>query len=491
MPMHRFDVPHGTPVAIDPRALAASYHERPKAPTHAMRDGVAIVDVCGPLAARGGWWCDSYESIRERMTAAISARPKAVVMRLDSPGGDVAGLFETARDVRAMAAAARVPLIAYVDGMACSAGYALACAAGRIYAPATALLGSIGVIAARWDESQALTQHGVKISLITSGERKADGHPSQPMSDGEEAATRVLVNDYAGLFFAWVAEARPALTVDSVRAMQAGVLLGQRAVEAGLADAISTFDDVIAAASGAARSTTTSAAARGRTATRFAAMDMDKIRKLLGLPDDASDEDVQKLLEEKLAPKEEKEPDAKSDEELKKLEDEKKRAEDDAKALAAKAASMEVAAGNLSSEIAALRAEVEALRPLRAEKAQRDREALIDGAMSKRGMKSADQRARFLDLAEKHGDAAALAAIDASHVPPSGTIATPPPAATRASGAPEGGDDVTDPDEATALARTAVESEQPGLSGPVLYNAVRERARKDHPKAFSRAARGN
>lgn len=489
MAMHRFDIPRGMPVAIDPRAIGASYHEPPKLPTHSMRDGVAVVDVVGPIAARGGWWCDSYESIRERMTAAIAARPKAVVMRLDSPGGDVAGLFETARDLRAMAAAARVPLVAYVDGMACSAGYALACAAGRIYAPATALLGSIGVIASRWDESEALTQHGVKISLITSGERKADGHPSQPMSETERGATQSLVNDYAGLFFAWVAESRPALSVDSVRGLQAGVLLGQAAVNAGLADEIATFDDVIAAASGAARTTTPSAAARGRTATRIAAMDMDKIRKLLGLPDDASDEDVQKLLEEKLAPEPEPEPDAKSEEELKKLEDEKKKAEDDAKAMAAKAASMEAAAGSLSEQVAALRAEVESLRPLRAEKVQRDREALIDGAMSKRGMKSADQRARFLAVAEKHGNDAALAAIDASHVPPASAPSIAKPQASRGD-APEGaGSDTSDQNEALRLATDALRAEQPTLTGPDFHRAALARARKDYPRAFSRAAK--
>lgn len=90
--------------------------------------------------------------------------------------------------------------------------------------------------------------------------------------------------------------------------------------------------------------------------------------------------------------------------------------------VAAARASAEAALTAVRSEIVTLRAKVAELEPLRAEKVIRDREAAVDGAMAARGMKSGEQRKAFLSVAEKFGNEAALASIDAAHVPPTGTI---------------------------------------------------------------------
>lgn len=83
------------------------------------------------------------------------------------------------------------------------------------------------------------------------------------------------------------------------------------------------------------------------------------------------------------------------------------------------------AASVLRNRVLELEAELKTYKPLLEEKRVRDRELAIDGAMAKRGMKSAEQRKAFIALAEKHGNQAAIDAIEAAHVPPGGVIAGP------------------------------------------------------------------
>lgn len=153
-------------------------------------------------------------------------------------------------------------------------------------------------------------------------------------------------------------------------------------------------------------------------------------------------------------------------------------------------AAARTATSALRTEVSALRSLVAELEPLRAEKAVRDRESAVDGAMAVRGMKSVEQRKSFLALAEKYGVDAALASIDAAHVPPGNTIVKPVDPSTRTATVPEGAPvgDVTDASEATRQATVLIRAEQPGLTGPAFHTAVLARARKDFPRAFSRAA---
>ncbi len=217
------------------------------------RDGVAIVSVSGPLMRCENWLWDSYESISQRVTAALESSCSAVMLKLDSPGGEAAGCFELAREIRTKAKAANKPVVAYVDGQAASAAYAIACGASRIFVPATGTVGSIGCITMIVDQTGLDRAMGLAFSVITSGARKADGNPHLTPSEDAIRASQKTVDQMAGLFFAVVSEAR-GLTVPAVAALEAAQFMGSAAVDAKLADTIATFDEALAmVASGEAR----------------------------------------------------------------------------------------------------------------------------------------------------------------------------------------------------------------------------------------------
>ena len=94
-----------------------------------------IVTIRGPLEQHDGWWADSYEAVLDRVTEACESPSPVIVLKIDSPGGQLEGCFDAARTIRSRCAAANKRLIAYVDGCACSGGYALACAASEIVVP--------------------------------------------------------------------------------------------------------------------------------------------------------------------------------------------------------------------------------------------------------------------------------------------------------------------------------------------------------------------
>jgi len=275
------------PLLLDPRALdplrgAAGF--RPRAERGGRDDlgylldgDVAVVDVSGPLAQRA-WSCwmfrgDGYDAIQQRVGAALDdPGARAVVLRLDSPGGEVAGCFEAVRSIRAAASRAGKPVVAYVDEMACSAAYALACAASEIVAPDTGLVGSIGVIMTVESYAEQLAAEGVSIALITSGAAKADGHPAVALSDDARARLQADVDQLAQVFAAEVAAGRPALDAKAALGLDARVLIGGAAVAAGLADHVGPLSVALERArSLASRSTPTGAVgATGRHMDLFA-----------------------------------------------------------------------------------------------------------------------------------------------------------------------------------------------------------------------------
>jgi len=213
-----------------------------------LTDDVAVVDVNGPLVHHQNWCWDSYDEIRARVAEAMASPARSVVMRINSPGGDVEGCFELSRELRTMATTSGKPLLAYADGMAASAAYALACAAERIVVPSTGFVGSIGVVEALADQTGLDEKLGIRFAIVTSGERKADGNPHVAISSEAVAAMQVQVDGLADLFFDLVEELR-GMPVAKAKALQASMVFGERAVKAGLADEVQTWAEFISSAS--------------------------------------------------------------------------------------------------------------------------------------------------------------------------------------------------------------------------------------------------
>ena len=202
---------------------------------------VALVRVEGTLVNRAhglnalSGLC-SYESIHAALDEVEQDEEiGSVVFLFDSPGGEVSGAFDLADRI----ASFPKPTKAIAADMACSAAYLLACSCDELHATQTADLGSIGVIMRHLDMSRADEKDGLRYTAIYSGARKNDGDPHAPLSEEALARFQADVDSLARLFAEKVAARRP-LNVEQVLAFQAGTFIGTAAVEAGLADSITT-----------------------------------------------------------------------------------------------------------------------------------------------------------------------------------------------------------------------------------------------------------
>jgi ClpP class serine protease len=233
-------------LAVEPSAFFDLFFMPDAPPVNEERTEATIVTIRGPLEQHAGSWCDSYEAIRERVALACESSAPAVVLRIDSPGGDAQGCFDAARELRAMCAGKRKALYAYVEGHGCSAAYALASAAGHIALGDTATVGSIGVLSTRDDYSAANSMRGMRVAFIASGSRKTYGHPDSPLTEAELADTQGIVDSMASVFFDLVAEMRPKLSAEAVQALDAGVFHGTNAIAMGLADSVQPLAALLA-----------------------------------------------------------------------------------------------------------------------------------------------------------------------------------------------------------------------------------------------------
>lgn len=207
--------------------------------------GVALIEIRGTLVQRldrvrpvSGM--TGYDGIRQAFLAALSSPDvRAIVLDIDSPGGEVAGCFDLVDTISA--ARGVKPVWAILSENAASAAYAIASAADVITVPRTGCSGSIGVITMHIDLSRALDTNGVSVTILTYGARKADGNEYQPLGDVARAAIQGDIDAMGDLFVATVARNRN-LPPDAIRAQQAAVYLGEAGVAAGLADYVMAPD---------------------------------------------------------------------------------------------------------------------------------------------------------------------------------------------------------------------------------------------------------
>jgi signal peptide peptidase SppA len=225
-----------------------------------MERGVAIITTVGSLVNRGAWvgndgsGLTTYEGFKFQLQRAVQfSQAKAIILDIETPGGQAIGAFEAAQAVRE--AAAIKPVYAVVNGMAASAGYAIASGATRIITTQSGLSGSIGVVALHLDHSQQLADEGIKPTFIHAGAHKVDGNPLEPLGDDVKEEWQAEITATYELFLDTVAEGRGSrLSKTRARDTQARTFMGQAAVDAGLADAVGTFEEVLnEAASRAAR----------------------------------------------------------------------------------------------------------------------------------------------------------------------------------------------------------------------------------------------
>lgn len=235
-------------LALHPAAIGVAFRQRPAADVARVVNGVAVLCVDGPLEHKcRSWWgfWQNYERLVECFRSALlDPEVKAVMLKFDSPGGEVSGLTETVRIMQRAKEESGKRVIGYVDEDCFSAAYALGMVCDEIYLPESGGVGSIGVISAMVDVTAMDRKDGIRVEVIASGTKKADGHPHVPISEGALKRAQRRVDTLAEQFFALVSETR-GIEVDDIAAMEAGVFFGHDAVDVGLADGVMTLDECL------------------------------------------------------------------------------------------------------------------------------------------------------------------------------------------------------------------------------------------------------
>lgn len=218
---------------------------RPLANTRTVRqrDGVAIIPVTGPIFRRANLFSEisggtSIEVLAQDFAKALNDRSvKAILLSIDSPGGEANGVGEFA----AMVAQARAvkPITAYIGGIGASAAYWIASAASEIVCDASALIGSIGTIMTIAGGDKESTD----VQFVSS---QSPNKAPDPETEAGKAELQSIVDALTSVFVGAVASNR-GLTPEAVIAggRQGGILVGQQAVTAGLADRLGSEESVI------------------------------------------------------------------------------------------------------------------------------------------------------------------------------------------------------------------------------------------------------
>ena len=214
-----------------------------------VRNDVAVIDVFGPIFPRANIITEYSGATalgllaKDFNTSLEDPQIKGIVLNVDSPGGEVGGISEFANMV--FDARDKKPIYAYGFNMVCSAAYWIGSAAGKLIISDTAMVGSIGV-ATVWrdtrskDKSQGVVHHEI-VSSVSPNKRP------DPATDAGKAEILKELDALATVFVNTVAKNRNVSTEQVLSDFgKGGVLIGQAAVDAGMADGIGSLESVIA-----------------------------------------------------------------------------------------------------------------------------------------------------------------------------------------------------------------------------------------------------
>jgi protease-4 len=173
---------------------------------------------------------------------------RAILLRIDSPGGTVTASDVLHHEIRRFAQEREIPVLAQLMGLAASGGYYVAMAADAVYAHPTTITGSIGVIFTGVTFAGLLEKLGVENQTVKSGDRKDTGSPLRRMTPAERAQMQSVIDDLHARFREVVVagRARAGLTPERVREVADGrVYTASQARELGLVDGIAYLQDTI------------------------------------------------------------------------------------------------------------------------------------------------------------------------------------------------------------------------------------------------------
>lgn len=253
---------HYPGLASDLRALASANQEQAQAMSLARREelvaaygfqpaeqrkpfafaqGVAIIPVHGTLINRFAYswgYVTGYNFIRQQTSlAGQDPDVKAIIFDINSYGGEAAGCFECAADIKSLANGK--PTMSSVDSNAYSGGYAIASGTDRISVTPSGGVGSIGVVVTHVSYEKMLDEAGIKVTFIHAGEHKVDGNPYEDLSASVRADIQKNVDATYAQFVSLVYSGRKKkMTEKAIRDTEARTYRAEDALSLGLIDAI-------------------------------------------------------------------------------------------------------------------------------------------------------------------------------------------------------------------------------------------------------------
>ncbi|MDB5515249.1 MAG: proteinase [Tardiphaga sp.] len=217
------------------------------------RRGAAVVPVVrlsGVIGAvtplRPGMSLAGVARTLERAFATRNA--KAVALVINSPGGSPVQSRQIYLRIRQLAAEKKLPVLVFVEDVAASGGYMIACAGDEIFCDPSSILGSIGVVGGSFGFQELIRKIGVERRLYTAGEHKAMLDPFLPENPDDVARVKALQREIHAIFIALVKQSRGARLKGTDEVMFSGEYwAGETSVALGLGDAIGDLRSVLRA----------------------------------------------------------------------------------------------------------------------------------------------------------------------------------------------------------------------------------------------------
>ena len=216
-------------------------------------DKVLVLDLSGiimsgesgsPLAGRKK--PSQLARMREALDRARRDRGvKAVVLRVNSPGGGVTASDTLYHELKQFRQETGVPMVAHIMDVGASGAYYAALAADAITAQPTSVVGSIGVIMYRVDATALMQKVGIQTTEIASGDRKSYGSPLRPLSDDERKLFQDIIDSLYGRFTDLVARERRLPREAVLKSADGRVFTSEEARSAGLIDGIGYLEDAV------------------------------------------------------------------------------------------------------------------------------------------------------------------------------------------------------------------------------------------------------
>jgi signal peptide peptidase SppA len=238
-------------VRADIEAAQAARAARKQANSN-VGGGIAVLPLYGVISQRASMMddiCGEGGTSTERFTqsfrdAMADDSVGGIIIDIDSPGGSVFGVADLYDEI--MQARGVKPVYGFVNSLCASAAFWIGSACSQLIAKQGSMTGSLGVYTGHENISEAMKMAGVSFEFISAGKYKVEGNPYGPLSDEARAFTQSQIDAYYNSFSGAVAKGRGAPIAKARDEMGQGrCLLPADAIDAGMIDAVDTFDGLV------------------------------------------------------------------------------------------------------------------------------------------------------------------------------------------------------------------------------------------------------